>query len=120
VLWVLCFEASQRISTAHNTAEDEEEDVTKRGNSIELEHMDARDGDGAAEPLIRRESGERNGDLNAGDRQRRGHEEEEDGVEFGWFIWILTFSAGVSGLLFGYEYASPQVLDSPLSGADVL
>lgn len=23
----------------------------------------------------------------------------------GWFIWILTFSAGISGLLFGYEYA---------------
>lgn len=22
----------------------------------------------------------------------------------GWFIWALTFSAGVSGLLFGYEY----------------
>lgn len=21
----------------------------------------------------------------------------------GWFIWILTFSAGLSGLLFGYE-----------------
>jgi hypothetical protein len=21
----------------------------------------------------------------------------------GWFIWILTFSAGISGLLFGYE-----------------
>lgn len=23
----------------------------------------------------------------------------------GWFIWALTFSAGISGLLFGYEYA---------------
>lgn len=22
----------------------------------------------------------------------------------GWFIWFLTFSAGISGLLFGYEY----------------
>lgn len=22
----------------------------------------------------------------------------------GWFIWALTFSAGLSGLLFGYEY----------------
>jgi hypothetical protein len=29
----------------------------------------------------------------------------------GWFIWILTFSAGISGLLFGYEYvASPTVI----------
>lgn len=24
----------------------------------------------------------------------------------GWFIWVLTFSAGISGLLFGYEYVS--------------
>jgi hypothetical protein len=24
----------------------------------------------------------------------------------GWFIWSLTFSAGISGLLFGYEYAN--------------
>lgn len=24
----------------------------------------------------------------------------------GRFIWILTFSAGISGLLFGYEYAT--------------
>lgn len=22
----------------------------------------------------------------------------------GWFIWALAFSAGISGLLFGYEY----------------
>ena len=28
------------------------------------------------------------------------------GLEYtgGWFIWALTFSAGISGLLFGYEY----------------
>lgn len=25
----------------------------------------------------------------------------------GWFIWSLTFSAGISGLLFGYEYVLP-------------
>lgn len=25
----------------------------------------------------------------------------------GWFIWALTFSAGISGLLFGYEYVRP-------------
>lgn len=25
----------------------------------------------------------------------------------GWFIWALTFSAGISGLLFGYEYVCP-------------
>lgn len=27
-------------------------------------------------------------------------------VSPGWFIWILTVCAGVSGLLFGYEYVS--------------
>lgn len=21
-----------------------------------------------------------------------------------WFVWVLSFSAGISGLLFGYEY----------------
>ena len=26
----------------------------------------------------------------------------------GWFIWILTLSAGISGLLFGYECAIPR------------
>ena len=68
-----------------------------------------REGDGAAEPLIRRESGESEG-LGAGEDvgRRRTHgeaeDEEEQVVSLGWFIWILTFSAGVSGLLFGYEY----------------
>ena len=28
----------------------------------------------------------------------------EQGYTGGWFVWILTFSAGISGLLFGYEY----------------
>lgn len=27
----------------------------------------------------------------------------------GWFIWILTLSAGISGLLFGYECAIPRL-----------
>ncbi|PLB54330.1 general substrate transporter [Aspergillus steynii IBT 23096] len=27
----------------------------------------------------------------------------ESGYSGGWFIWILTFSAGISGLLFGYD-----------------
>ena len=27
----------------------------------------------------------------------------ELGYSGSWFIWILTFSAGISGLLFGYE-----------------
>jgi SP family myo-inositol transporter-like MFS transporter 13 len=40
------------------------------------------------------------------------HSDEAEGVEIdesalvspGWFIWTLTVCAGVSGLLFGYEY----------------
>lgn len=28
----------------------------------------------------------------------------------GRFIWVLTFSAGISGLLFGYEYALLPIL----------
>ena len=29
------------------------------------------------------------------------------------FIWALTFAAGISGLLFGYEYAYTRSLSSP-------
>lgn len=32
----------------------------------------------------------------------------------GWFIWVLTFSAGISGLLFGYEYVSS--ITTPANG----
>jgi SP family myo-inositol transporter-like MFS transporter 13 len=64
-----------------------------------------RDGDGATEPLIGRDSGgESVEDESDHERPGQHHDEEEDLVTFGWFIWILTFSAGVSGLLFGYEY----------------
>lgn len=34
----------------------------------------------------------------------------ELGYDGGRFIWVLTFSAGISGLLFGYEYAKRPVL----------
>lgn len=30
-------------------------------------------------------------------------QDSEPGLSGGGFIWILTFSAGISGLLFGYE-----------------
>jgi MFS transporter, SP family, solute carrier family 2 (myo-inositol transporter), member 13 len=57
--------------------------------------------DGAHEPLIQ-PNGVGDGDDDGGaDRQRQ---EEERSFEVpGAFIWILTFCAGVSGLLFGYE-----------------
>lgn len=63
-----------------------------------------REGDGAAEPLIRHESEESEGREDVDRHAHEPEEDEEDLVAFGWFIWILTFSAGVSGLLFGYEY----------------
>lgn len=33
----------------------------------------------------------------------------EASYSVGWFIWILTFSAGISGLLFGYEYVTTHL-----------
>lgn len=61
--------------------------------------------DGAHEPLIRAvsprpEEAEEEA-YNAAERDRQ---DEERGFEIpGLFIWVLTFCAGVSGLLFGYE-----------------
>ena len=56
--------------------------------------------DGAAEPLIRRE----NEELGDEHEEQISCSDDDNDVKLGWFIWILTFSAGVSGLLFGYEY----------------
>jgi hypothetical protein len=28
---------------------------------------------------------------------------EENAIKLGWFVWVLTFTAALSGLLFGYE-----------------
>lgn len=59
--------------------------------------------DGAHEPLIRPISPRPEDDDDL-DTQQRDRQEEERGFEVpGVFIWILTFCAGVSGLLFGYE-----------------
>lgn len=33
-----------------------------------------------------------------------GHEAESEFTKLNLFLWILTLSAGISGLLFGYEY----------------
>lgn len=61
--------------------------------------------DTAAEPLIAgRPAVPRN---DCGD----GYVEDESAlVRPGRFIWVLTFCAGVSGLLFGYEYVLPFLL----------
>jgi SP family myo-inositol transporter-like MFS transporter 13 len=57
--------------------------------------------DGAHEPLIRPTSPRAEEDERDTERDRQ---EEERSFEVpGAFIWVLTFCAGVSGLLFGYE-----------------
>jgi hypothetical protein len=58
--------------------------------------------DGAHEPLIRPPSPGAEDD--ARDDARDWEQEEERSFEVpGAFIWVLTFCACVSGLLFGYE-----------------
>lgn len=55
--------------------------------------------DGAHEPLIRPPSACPEED----DAREREQEEERSFEVPGAFIWVLTFCACVSGLLFGYE-----------------
>jgi hypothetical protein len=59
--------------------------------------------DGAAEPLISRHETENTENLDAG-------YDAESAALPGRFVWILTFAAALSGLLFGYEYvdSNPQ------------
>ena len=66
--------------------------------------------DTAAEPLIWREDARESDEdydareIRAGDEDGDAQAGESELVSPGLFIWILTFCAGVSGLLFGYEY----------------
>ncbi len=39
--------------------------------------------------------------------RKRTHVEEENSTSPSAFVWALTFTAGISGLLFGYEYIHP-------------
>ena len=60
--------------------------------------------DGAHEPLIRPTSPRLEEEDDDEQGTERDREEEERSFEVpGTFIWVLTFCAGVSGLLFGYE-----------------
>lgn len=43
-------------------------------------------------------------DRDSYDRSSGGSLDAERGYSGGRFIWVLTLSAGLSGLLFGYEY----------------
>jgi hypothetical protein len=63
----------------------------------------------AAEPLISRDRGVPNDardryDENDDESIREDDVDESALVSPGLFIWCLTICAGVSGLLFGYEY----------------
>lgn len=66
--------------------------------------------DTAAEPLI-------SNDRDSSEEHEANDEEpgvdESALVSPGLFIWTLTFCAGVSGLLFGYEYVSTQCPSHP-------
>lgn len=61
--------------------------------------------DAVQEPLLRSEGR----DNDNGDEAGSEGEDVSDGLDeheikdVGWFIYLLTFAAGVSGLLFGYE-----------------
>jgi SP family myo-inositol transporter-like MFS transporter 13 len=55
--------------------------------------------DAAAEPLIRNDPNEEDGDADEDVEV-----DESALVAPGLFIWGLTMCAGISGLLFGYEY----------------
>lgn len=63
--------------------------------------------DSAAEPLI-------TNDRNAAERSEEDIEDEIEVDESelgspGAFVWLLTICAGISGLLFGYEYVDMPV-----------
>ncbi len=64
--------------------------------SIELCTMEE-DVSSAEAPLMRQESFETLHEPDDGEPR------EQDLTSPSWFIWALTFSAGISGLLFGYE-----------------
>lgn len=60
--------------------------------------------DGAHEPLIRPVSPRpEEAEDEAYNAERDRQDEERSFNVPGIFIWVLTFCAGVSGLLFGYE-----------------
>lgn len=74
--------------------------------------MEEDGGNSAEAPLMRPASaeGEHGGDGMHGVQER-------DLTSPSRFIWALTFSAGISGLLFGYEYCRPQAETLPVSAA---
>jgi hypothetical protein len=76
---------------------------TTASNPMELGDM----ADRLDEPLIAR-GYESRGDSRNDDGE---HHDVEDLQRPGLFVWLLTFSAGISGLLFGCELSIPCDLD---------
>lgn len=79
--------------------------VSSTERNIELQAMSRADDEThdvhEEQPLIN----DGDGDHHEHERQQEGQDVDESVIESpGFFIWALTFSAGVSGLLFGYEY----------------
>lgn len=63
--------------------------------------------DAAAQPLISNDTRAYPDDALHSDDDAQDVEIDESTLTSpGWFIWSLTVCAGVSGLLFGYEYVS--------------
>lgn len=61
------------------------------------------DGSSVDAPLMRQEPTEAHDGTRTGNSDLR----EQDLTTPSPFIWALTLSAGISGLLFGYEYSTP-------------
>jgi MFS transporter, SP family, solute carrier family 2 (myo-inositol transporter), member 13 len=69
--------------------------------------------DRADEPLMRNENGE--GDLEEEEAYDHNAREDlkqlEDSLQHpGLFVWLLTFSAGISGLLFGCKLSTTAII----------
>lgn len=63
--------------------------------------------DAAAQPLIPSSRDQPHDQRHSEDDETERAEIDESAlVSPGWFIWTLTVCAGVSGLLFGYEYVT--------------
>jgi len=60
------------------------------------------DDEAANAPLIHHDD-----ENEAPSHHERSHLQEQELTSPSAFIWALTFTAGISGLLFGYEYNHP-------------
>jgi hypothetical protein len=78
-------------------------DTLSLREDLELRNM----ADTAAEPLIRDTHDYEQHSEDGADVEEDIETLESALVSPGLFIWTLTLCAGISGLLFGYEYVSP-------------